>query len=980
MSRPATTTGTDRILHCSPDRTLFVTTEGDETVVCKVFLRGSLDDAEREVELGRKLAHLGVAGYRQARVDPVTHRPAVVLDWHDGLDLDRTIARSGAIPAARAAELLVPVARTLAAMHDAALPGAPHGICHGDVKPGNLLRTASTTLVLDLEHARPIGAGDAARQVTGTPGFASPEARAGSPPRPALDVYGLGATLRWMLTGGGLSRLPQDAEVDALVRACTADDPNARPGAERVAATLAGIARRLDGDSEEGILNRLAAGERIEFVSDSPRYAALQRLAARQRRLLRRFPKLLQPPDAPPASPAGLHLALHNAQRALRHFPRHEPTLAWRHTLRRAARDLLANAAETVSSHQREERHDDAARWLEDAVRLTRALLQLPGGQPIPGAADPRAAGLLQRDPIAFLRRLEEQLAEAKAELDAAIAAIDAAEERLDLEAAEAAIDAMADRYGGSSPTAARRRDQLHRLTFYFDRIGNALPNVERLGQTWDKNALEPLADFVGGCARAADRLSSDDAATTLGLRSLQVTLVNLAEEFPHLYMRSGPALDALSSALQHTSDLAWELVGEARQQLDAVPVPVRPLQITLGRLDTFRILEALVDRPERPRSQLLDSIESLRLKFETARAARDRLAEGAEEAMARGHWTTGLFDMERAVAGLNPNDELEREEAERLEGRLREARRKKRELEEAVRRNVELGNQYGTQQDDATSTFEERLATLEERRDCLRFLAEHLPAERAQLYASDLREVELHIALEQAGIAEAEFDATEDSDQRLRLAQQTLARLEASASTAEFAGEPPGRLLRIVEHWRTLVDKCRRDHERQSSEQRLHRRGRRRTIAALAMSLLISLTAIGWAAGPWLWSNVFAGSRQLSLAELEERARSLPLRARAAAGELLAAVRRATSAGADFDAVAWHRDFAAALTVFAAEIDGAEDADAPALRAFGSGCWETAVAAARAADPGAHDELRRATEELARELAGRGIAPPERG
>ncbi|MCA8949918.1 MAG: hypothetical protein KDE27_10475, partial [Planctomycetes bacterium] len=872
MSRPAAAdpsrtpavagAGADRLLACSPDRTLFVTNAPGGRVVCKLFVRGALADAEREVRLGRELASLGVARYREAHVDPVTNRPAVILDWHEGADLDLTVSHAGAIPGARAASLLAPVARTLAAMHALHTPNAPAGICHGDVKPANLLVTDSTSLVLDLEHTRAIATGNGLAEVTGTVGFAAPEARAGAPASAALDVYGLGATLRWLLTGGGLARLPQDDELLALVRQCTAADPTRRPAMADVATALAGLAHRLADDSDERILARLAAGERIEFVGATPRHAPLQRLALRQRRLLARFPELLTPPPAPPSTPAELLRALHHCQRVLRHFPCHRASLTWRRRLCDAARDLLGATASRVSELQRQELHDEAARWLDDAVRLARALLLLPGRQPIPGAPDPRSAGLLQRDPIAFLERLAAQLAEARAELASAVAAIDSAEQQLDLAAAESAIDAMAARYGGSSPTAARRRDQLHRLRFCLDRIASALPNVERLGRTWDRNALEPLVGFVAGCARAIDPAATE-TASPLGLRSLQVTLVNLAEEFPHLYVRSGPALEALAGALEHISELAAALVEQARGQLASVPVPVRPLQITLGRLDSFRILEALVDRPDRPRSELLDAIESLRLKFEQARAARDRLAEGAEEAIARGHWTTGLFDMERAVASLSGAGDDDGGESHRLENRLDEARRKKRELEDNVRRNVELGNRYGTLQDDPDSTFEARLETLDERRGCLRFLADNLPAERAQLYARDLREVEVFVALERAGIAEAEFDRRRDDlPARHRLAAETLERLESSLGTAEFAGEPPGRLVRVLEHWRTLQEQCATDLEREAGERRQQRRTRRRLLAAAALSLGVTLSAVGWAAGPWLYRNVFADAR----------------------------------------------------------------------------------------------------------------------
>lgn len=983
MSRPTPATGSDRLLHCSLERTLFVTSDGGRTVVCKLFVRGALADAEQEAAIGRELAGLDIARYLGARLDPATNSPCVLLDWHEGQDLDHVVARSGAVPAARAAELLVPVARTLAAMHAHRGPSAPAGYCHGDIKPGNLLATATTTLVLDLEHAAAINPTAAAGEpgpVHGTGGFAAPEARHGAAPSPALDVYGLGATLRWLLTGAGLARLPQDRDLHELVRACMAEDPNARPAAASIAERLATIARRLQNDSDEEILGPLAAGERLEFVSDSPRHAELQRFAARQRRLRERFPELLQIPDGAPSTPAATLRALHHVQRALRHFPRQRNLLTWRRRLTACARDLLAATASRVSGLQRDERHDDAAHWLDDSLQLTRALLLVPGREPIPGAPDPRTVGLLQRDPLAFLRRLQDQLADARAELATATSAIDSAEQELDLDRAEAAIDAMAERYGGASPTAARRRDQLHRLRFFCERIALGLPSVERLAQTWDRTALDPLLGFVTECARAIGPANRPDVTTPLGLRSLQVTLVNLAEELPHLYVRSGPAHDALTSALEHTSDRAAELVAEASKQLESVPVPVRPLQITLGRLDSFRILEALVDRPERPRSELLDAIEQLRLEFEQARAARDRLTEGAEEAMARGHWTTGLFDMERAVAGLNPADEEERAEAQRLEERLEEARAQKRELEDAVRHNVELGNRYGMQQDDPASTVEDRLATLRERRTQLRKLRQKLPEERAQLYAADLRDVELHIALEQAAGAELTFDEASDVEPRREIATRTTKALETAASSATFDNDPPGRLLRQLEHWRTVVAACNREVETRAAEAARRARTRRRALLVLAASLVLSLSTLAWTAGPWLLSTVFAGENDAgSIAEriqaLRTRVADLANEQQVPATALAEAVAEATAATAT-DALARHDAFAAALTAFGEALEDVTTTG-PA-RSFANAAWaityDHLIEVTRRNERAA---LNQRTDELAEAVAAHGIERP---
>jgi hypothetical protein len=868
MPRTASTPGQDRLLHCSPERTVYVAADPNgEPFVRKVFVRGSLADAEREVRIGRLLAGHDVVAYRSAGLDEATHRPAVTMQWHDGTDLARLVAAHGALRAAEACAVLAPVARTLAAMHDLRSAEAPAGLCHGDVKPTNLLRTASTTLLLDFEHARPIGAGAAidgaagAQFTGGTRGFAPPEAERGATPSAPFDVYGLGASLRWLLRGGGNHDLPQAPAVDLLLRACLDPDPQQRPSAAMVAEALGELAAAAAADPVEAALHEQARGElaaaaaRLQSAPAGDHRTRLVQWIERQRRVLTHLPDLARPPATAPTEPAAVQRELHRVTRALRWFPRAEALLQRRQQLLATAGQLLADAAARNGVERRAEEFERALAWLRDLTRLLDDADRQPGGCPRSLGDDPRTIGLLQRDPRAFLHQLAQQTDAARDELAAEAEAITAAEQRLDLAQAERALEQMAARRGGSAPSVARRRDRLHRLAFYLDRIARALPNVDRVQQQWDATALRPLQEFVTGiAAMALRRDTGDGTAGVVGLRSLQVTLVNLVEEFPHLYAQAGPALDALSASLAHTTDQAWELLADAQQKLGSAPVPVRPLQLVLGRLDTWRILEALVDRPERPRGRLQDGIETLRLQLEQARATRDRLAHGAEQALARGHWTTGLFDMERAVAGLQPGDPHEEAEAVRLRERLQRARRMKEEVEQAVRRNVELATLYGSLQDDAGSSFAARVQALAERRDCLHFLAMQLPGERGSLYAADLRQVETQIAIEETADAETQLDRSDDIEARLGIARAALLRLETTAGAAfgSAGGEAPGRLQRLADHWRTVVTRCQGDLDRRTAEVAARRRHRRRLLAMAVGATLVSATAIGFAARAW--------------------------------------------------------------------------------------------------------------------------------
>lgn len=976
MSSAPTTAGTDRLLHGSPERTTFVRIDEatGEQHACKVFVSGSMADAEHEMAMGRLCAGAGVVRYLRHDTDATTSRPCVITAFETGTDLDRLVANHGALSAARACELLAPIADALARMHALQTAEAPLGVCHGDVKPKNLLHTETTTLLLDFEHARPIDSTAASRRSTGEPftggtrAFAPPEAALGVRPDGAFDVYGLGATLRWLTSGGGAADLPQHPDFLALVAATCNPDPAQRPRAADIAGTLRSLAVQLAMDPDELLLDAAVRGMQTPTTYASPVNSArpgLLRLLHARTRLLQRLPRLLTIPAARPTEPAALLREITLTTRILGRFPRHRPAWIWRHELSLAAGRLLAEAPAQIAMLRRAEEFDSALQWLTETEELTRCVQLLPGGCPIAHEGGASTVGLLHRDPLAFLQQLRTQVSAARLELASETANIRAAESNLDLEGAERAIEAMAERYGGSSPTATRSRDQLHRLGFYLDRIARAQPNVERIGSLWDAVALRPLTDFITIAARSCQRKSRSDTPTgVVGLRSLQITFVNLGEEFPHL-PQAAPALEALSHALAHLTDQGWQLLAEAEKCLHAVPVPVRPLQVALSRLDTYRILEAIVDRPGRPRSQLQDALESLRLRLDQARATRDRLAEGAEDAMARGHWTTGLFDMERAVADLNPTDESERAEAARLTARLAAAKRRKQEVEAAIRRNVELATRYGTMQDDPSSSFHERLEVLAARRDCLHLLTIHVAAERSVLYGRDLRDVETQIALEQAAGAEHELDSTIDPAERLRVAQQVVDQLMASVSRTK---EPPGRVLRLLDHWRTVSSQCQKALDQVRLARHTARRQRRRLWSVAAGAALASAGVIILAVWPWLAgapANASSLDRRAIDDELLARIDTLPLPLRSPATQLLATASEPATPALPFVASTWHIRWERDVRAYASAMTAA---DTPVgSRTFAIACWDRALTTAL---PRLDEDARRDLETRTRALA----------
>jgi serine/threonine-protein kinase len=121
------------------------------------------------------------------------------------------------------------LARALARAH-------AHGWVHNDVKPANVLLTASrTALLTDFGIARRTGE----PSPTGSLGHVSPERASGRASHPRDDVYGFGRVIEDLLSAGGplaaLGLTDALASVRALAAACTGPDADRpRDGTELV--------------------------------------------------------------------------------------------------------------------------------------------------------------------------------------------------------------------------------------------------------------------------------------------------------------------------------------------------------------------------------------------------------------------------------------------------------------------------------------------------------------------------------------------------------------------------------------------------------------------------------------------------------------------------------------------------------------------------------------------------------------------------
>jgi eukaryotic-like serine/threonine-protein kinase len=126
--------------------------------------------------------------------------PFLLLEFIDGTDLHALTTRINRVEPGRAVHWAMQALHGLRALHTA-------GFVHGDVKPGNLsLTRGGVVKLLDFGNTRRLGT----RADGGTPNFAAPEQLAGEVVDARTDLYSLGATLAFLLTGRPAGELPSD--------------------------------------------------------------------------------------------------------------------------------------------------------------------------------------------------------------------------------------------------------------------------------------------------------------------------------------------------------------------------------------------------------------------------------------------------------------------------------------------------------------------------------------------------------------------------------------------------------------------------------------------------------------------------------------------------------------------------------------------------------------------------------------------------
>ncbi|MDC0770167.1 serine/threonine-protein kinase [Streptomyces sp. HD] len=201
----------------------------------------------REVETVRAVRSAYTANLIDASLEAAPYWLAT--EYVSGPTLSGAVGERGAFPADTCRGVFAALAEGLAAVH-------AHGVTHRDLKPQNVILAAQGPQLIDFGIARGVGQ-TALTEVgfaPGTPGFTAPEVLLHNAVGPAADVFALGATLAYAVTGRAPFGMGEPAgvsyravhepidlagvepELAALVEACVAKDPAARPALGEVIA------------------------------------------------------------------------------------------------------------------------------------------------------------------------------------------------------------------------------------------------------------------------------------------------------------------------------------------------------------------------------------------------------------------------------------------------------------------------------------------------------------------------------------------------------------------------------------------------------------------------------------------------------------------------------------------------------------------------------------------------------------------------
>jgi serine/threonine protein kinase, bacterial len=148
---------------------------------------------EREAGILKALNHPGIPQFYDFFVED--GKKYLVMELVHGQDLERWVQEQGAISPPQAIAWMIQTCEVLTYLHSHPVP-----IIHRDIKPSNLLVQALTHRVVVLDFGAVKAAGVHSGTRIGAEGYSAPEQTRGRP-APQSDLYAIGTTLTFLLTG-----------------------------------------------------------------------------------------------------------------------------------------------------------------------------------------------------------------------------------------------------------------------------------------------------------------------------------------------------------------------------------------------------------------------------------------------------------------------------------------------------------------------------------------------------------------------------------------------------------------------------------------------------------------------------------------------------------------------------------------------------------------------------------------------------------
>ncbi|RMI30123.1 protein kinase [Nocardia stercoris] len=218
----------------------------DRVVAVEVLTAAQDEDTQarfvrEQRAMARLTGHPDIATVLQVGVT-VGGRPFLVLPYFSGGSLHARIEHHGPVPVEVVLRIGIRIAGALAGAHRL-------GSVHRDITPKNIHFTDFGEPALT-----DFGIAGGSEPATGSPAFTAPEVREGGTPTAAADIYGLGATLCYALTGHAPAARPSGeqlrgtgipSEVSALLESAMHPDPGQRPSAAEFGEAIRQAQHRL---------------------------------------------------------------------------------------------------------------------------------------------------------------------------------------------------------------------------------------------------------------------------------------------------------------------------------------------------------------------------------------------------------------------------------------------------------------------------------------------------------------------------------------------------------------------------------------------------------------------------------------------------------------------------------------------------------------------------------------------------------------